>query len=125
MSCTSIADGIRPRKVDAKELIARAGESGAPAQKPPGVGRILDSSKLADVFGIDFGGADPKPSHIPAAKKGKSQAPRTYKSAKRVGKQSAHKKSGTPLSRLSRVSFPQLDANLTPSARSSGAGLTL
>src|SRR6266849_6549468 len=74
------------RKVDAKELIARAGESGAPAQKPPGVGRILDSSKLADVFGIDFGGADPKPSHIPAARKGKSLAPRTYKSAKRVGK---------------------------------------
>src|SRR5258708_10561965 len=70
MSCTSIAGGIRPRKVDAKELIARAGESGAPAQKPPGVGRILDSSRLADVFGIAFGGADPKPSHIPPPRKG-------------------------------------------------------
>jgi hypothetical protein len=33
------------RKVDAKELIARAGEGGAPVQKLPGAGRILDSSK--------------------------------------------------------------------------------
>jgi uncharacterized Zn finger protein len=45
------------RKVDAKELIARAGEGGTPVQKLPGAGRILDSSKLADVFGIDFGEA--------------------------------------------------------------------
>jgi len=82
------------RKVDAKELIARAGQSGAPAQKRPGAGRILDSSKLADVFGIDFGGVDPKPSHEPTAKKGKSVAPRKAKSANRVGKRSARGKSG-------------------------------
>jgi uncharacterized Zn finger protein len=42
------------RKVDAKELIARAGEGGFPVQKGPAAGRILDSSKLADVFGIDL-----------------------------------------------------------------------
>ncbi len=79
------------RKVDAKELIAGAGESGPAVQTLPGAGRILDSSKLADVFDIDFGGADPKPAH---AKKRKSLAPRADKSANRVGKQSARKKSG-------------------------------
>jgi len=42
------------RKVDAKELIARVGGGGVPAQKAPAAARILDSSKLADVFGIDL-----------------------------------------------------------------------
>lgn len=80
------------RKVDAKELIARAGETGVPVQKLPRAGRILDSSKLADVFGIDLSSADPKPSHKPVAKKSRPSAPRTDKSAKRVGKQSVRKK---------------------------------
>ena len=74
------------RQVDAQELIARAGEDGAPVQKLPDASRILDSSKLADVFGIDLGGADLKPSHIPGGKKMKSRAPRAYKSVKPVGK---------------------------------------
>jgi len=82
------------RKVDAKELIARAGEGGTPVQKLPNAGRILDSSKLADVFGIDFGGVDATPSHRPTAKKAKSVAPRKAKSANRVGKRSARGKSG-------------------------------
>jgi uncharacterized Zn finger protein len=82
------------RKVDAKELIARAGEGGTPVQKLPGAGRILDSSKLADVFGIDFGAADPKSSHKPIGKKRKSVAARKAKSANRVGKRSARGKSG-------------------------------
>jgi uncharacterized Zn finger protein len=81
------------RKVDAKELIARAGEGGTPVQKLPGAGRILDSSKLADVFGIDFGAADPKSSHKPIGKKRKSVAPRKAKPANRVGKRSARGKS--------------------------------
>jgi uncharacterized Zn finger protein len=81
------------RKVDAKELIARAGEGGTPVQKLPRAGRILDSSKLADVFGIDFGAADPKSSHKPIGKKRKSVAPRKAKSANRVGKRSARRKS--------------------------------
>jgi uncharacterized Zn finger protein len=82
------------RKVDAQELIARAGEGGTPAQKLPDAGRILDLSKLADVFGIDFGGVDAKLSQKPTAKKAKSVAPRKAKSAKRVGKRSARGKSG-------------------------------
>jgi uncharacterized Zn finger protein len=82
------------RKVDAKELVSRAEEGGALVQEPPRAGRILDSSKLADVFGIDLGCADPKPSHDPAAKKRKSRAPRAAKSATRVRKRSVRKKSG-------------------------------
>jgi uncharacterized Zn finger protein len=83
------------RKVDAKELIARAAEGGSPVQKLPGAGRILDSSKLADVFGIDFGAADPKSSHKPTGKKRKSVAPRkAAEAANRVGKRSARGKSG-------------------------------
>lgn len=82
------------RKVDAKELIARAGEGGTPVQKLPGAGRILDSSKLADVFGIDFGVADPKSSHKPIGKKRKSVAPRKAMSANRVDQRSTRGKSG-------------------------------
>ena len=82
------------RKVEAKELIAHAGEGAAPVQKLPDAGRILDSSKLADVFGIDFGGVDRNPSHRPTAKKAKSVAPRKAKSVNRVGKRSARGKSG-------------------------------
>ena len=82
------------RKVDAKELIARAGEGGTPVQKLPDSGRILDSSKLSDVFGIDFGGMDAKPTHKPGVKKAKSVAPRKAKSINRAGKRSARGKSG-------------------------------
>jgi len=82
------------RQVDMQELIARAGEGGAPVQKLTVAGRILNSSKLADVFGIDLDGADLKPSYKPAAKKTRSRAPRRYKSTKPVGKRSARKKSG-------------------------------
>lgn len=81
------------RKVDAKELIVRAGEGGMPVQKLPDAGRILDPSKLADVFGIDFGGVDPKPSHKPSAEKAESVASRRVKSANRVDKRSARGKS--------------------------------
>jgi uncharacterized Zn finger protein len=47
---------FRLRGVDAEELIAQAGEGAAPAAVGKGVGadRILDASKLTDVFGIDL-----------------------------------------------------------------------
>jgi uncharacterized Zn finger protein len=45
---------FRLRKVDAKELVARAGEGGFPIQQRPAASRILDSSKLAAVFGLDL-----------------------------------------------------------------------
>jgi uncharacterized Zn finger protein len=46
------------RKVDAKELIARAGGSDDLPRAAPRSSRILDSSTLADVFGIDLPGID-------------------------------------------------------------------
>ena len=57
------------RKVDAIELIARAGEGGTTVQKLPDTGRILESSKLSDVFGIDFGGMEAKPPYKRASRK--------------------------------------------------------
>lgn len=48
------------RKVDAKELIARAGEGDSLPRKAPRAARILDSSKLAGVFGIDLPGVKTK-----------------------------------------------------------------
>ena len=42
------------RKVDAKELIARAGEDAPLGRKAPAAARLLDSSALADIFGIDL-----------------------------------------------------------------------
>ena len=56
------------RKVDAKELIARAGEGDTLPQKAPRSTRILDSSKLADVFGIDLPAVAPRSSAMPRAK---------------------------------------------------------
>src|SRR5260370_22429795 len=69
------------RKVDAQELIAHSGEGAAPRQKLPDARRILDSPKLADVFGIDFGGVDRNPSHGPTSKKAKSVAPPNARTA--------------------------------------------
>src|ERR1700722_11228067 len=45
---------FRLRKVDAKELVARVGEGRLPIQQRPAASRILDSSKLAAVFGLDL-----------------------------------------------------------------------
>ena len=42
------------RGVDAKELVARAGEGLLPAKKSPATGKVLDDSMLADVFGIEM-----------------------------------------------------------------------
>ena len=56
------------RKVDAKELIARAGEGDALPQKAPRSARILESSKLTEVFGIDLPAVAPEASAMSAAK---------------------------------------------------------
>ena len=71
------------RKVDAKDLIARAGDGAAPTRKP-GAGRILDSSKLADVFGIDLAGVNTAPLDKRAAPSNKSSTPRKARAATRI-----------------------------------------
>ena len=45
------------RKVNAKDLVARAGAGLPLAQKAPAAGKILDQSKLAEVFGIEMADA--------------------------------------------------------------------
>ncbi len=45
------------RKVDAKDLVARAGAGLPLAKKAPAAGKILDQSKLAEVFGIEMADA--------------------------------------------------------------------
>jgi uncharacterized Zn finger protein len=71
------------RKVDAKELIARAGEGEALRQKVPKTGRILDSSRLADVFGIDLSGAEPMSAGEPV---GQAPCERKKPARRRKGK---------------------------------------
>jgi len=65
------------RKVDAQELIARAGEGGPPVRRSPSAGRVLGASNLAEVFGIDVAGpaATPAPARAPT-KAGKQTPPR-------------------------------------------------
>jgi uncharacterized Zn finger protein len=90
------------RKVDAKELIARAGEGNALAQKAPRAERILDSSKLADVFGIDLPGVDPmspakprsKPPVKPSVNRKMPSSPRKGKAATGKRARAARKQSG-------------------------------
>jgi len=86
------------RKVDAKELIARAGEAEAVPQKVPRAGRILDSSKLADVFGIDVVSGVPripvKAAAKPAAKGKKPSIARKGKAVIGMPARRARKKSG-------------------------------
>jgi hypothetical protein len=77
------------RKVDAKDLIAGAGEGGPPVHKAPGTGRILDSSRLADVFGIDMVGPGTKPRPARASRGARKKAPSPKRSKKASTKRKA------------------------------------
>jgi uncharacterized Zn finger protein len=79
------------RKVDAKELIARVGGGGAPDQKAPAAARILDSSKLADVFGIDLSTAATRGPETPVVRK-KPSASKKVKGAPRGAERSPSKR---------------------------------
>jgi uncharacterized Zn finger protein len=61
------------RKVDASELIAKAGEGGAAPHRAPSSARILDASKLTELFDIDVASAQSefprKPASAPQPKK--------------------------------------------------------
>jgi uncharacterized Zn finger protein len=62
------------RNVDAKELIAQADSGALPVMKGPASGRVLDSSNLADVFGIDLASEAAKPDLPKPAKSPKKAA---------------------------------------------------
>jgi uncharacterized Zn finger protein len=80
---------FRLRKVDAKELVARVGEGGLPLQQQPAASRILDSSKLADVFGLDLAPLEVK---TPTAAKAPGKS--TKKSSRKVAAAARKKKKG-------------------------------
>ena len=42
------------RKVDAKDLVARAGEGLPLPKKGPASGKVLDTAKIAGIFGIEM-----------------------------------------------------------------------
>jgi len=74
------------RKVDAKDLVARAGAGLPLAKKAPAAGKMLDQSKLAEVFGIEMADAavpDLRARAVPVKKKtpAKKKAPARNKKA--------------------------------------------
>jgi uncharacterized Zn finger protein len=87
---------FRLRKVDSKELVARVGEGGLPNQQRPAASRILDSSNLASVFGLDLATLDVK---TPTAGKAAGKSPKkvSRKAAERTT--SARKKKKSAMTR--------------------------
>lgn len=47
------------RRVDARQLVAQAGAGLSAARKAPAIGRVLDDTALADVFGIEMAEVSP------------------------------------------------------------------
>jgi len=74
------------RRVDAKDLVARAGKSLPLPKKEPRARRVLEDSKLSEIFGIEM--VEPAP--VPrargetAAAKSRSPTPRKVKAGKRT-----------------------------------------
>jgi len=80
------------RGVDAKDLIAKAGESTPPTRKRVASDRILDASKLTDVFGIDLVPFEtPAPQPTTPAKKLTPKAPPS-KRGRKAGKRARVKR---------------------------------
>ncbi len=55
------------RKVDERDLLARAGEGVPLAAKPPAASRILRDEQLGEVFGVDLAAADLADAPMPAS----------------------------------------------------------
>jgi uncharacterized Zn finger protein len=79
---------FRLRRVDPKELVAQAGTAMPKAGKGPAAGKVLDESRLADVFGIEIdAGVAPKKGVTPrkASAKVKSAVPAKVATPATVG----------------------------------------
>jgi hypothetical protein len=76
------------RKVDAKDLVARAGKTLPLPKKQPGTRRVLESSKLAELFGIEMAEADAAPGGRgkSTAVKGRASTRRKNKAGKTAGR---------------------------------------
>jgi len=82
------------RQVDAAELIAKVGASGPAVRKTPGAGRILESSKLADVFGIEIAGHAEEAPPAGAAARPRKKSPPTKRVKKASKKRKAPRRPG-------------------------------
>jgi uncharacterized Zn finger protein len=92
---------FRLRRVDSKELVARVGEGGLPIQQLPATSRILDSSKLAAVFGLDLA-----PLEVKTPTAGMAVVKSTKKSSRKAAESTTaarKKKKGTTARRRGRV----------------------
>ena len=81
------------RRVDAKDLVARAGAGLPLPKKGPAAGKVLDDAKLAGIFGIDIietSVADTRVKAPPAMRK----SPTAKKTLKRGKKSARRKKTG-------------------------------
>jgi uncharacterized Zn finger protein len=89
---------FRLRKVDAKELVARAGEGGVPIQQQqPAASRVLDSSKLAAVFGLDLVSLEAQPpAAAKAARKSAKKSSRKVTGSTAAARKNKKKKGATP-----------------------------
>jgi uncharacterized Zn finger protein len=82
------------RQVDAKELIARAGESGPSVRKAPPPSRILDASNLSEVFGIDLEDSASAPSSARASLRAINKTPPRRQANKASPKRTAERRTG-------------------------------
>ncbi|MGQ0652322.1 MAG: SWIM zinc finger family protein [Betaproteobacteria bacterium] len=77
------------RKVDAAELVARAGEDLPLAKKAPAAKRLLDHARIAEVFGIEMAGAATPSAPAPRASKKKTARKIATKAAKKTTRKAA------------------------------------
>jgi uncharacterized Zn finger protein len=100
------------RKVDAKDLVSQAGAGLPQAKKGPAAGKLLDSSSLADLFGIEMDeGAAPKkpavkpvaPSKAGAQMAAERQKPVVKEAAKKTVKKTAKAATATTTSKPASV----------------------
>jgi uncharacterized Zn finger protein len=88
------------RKVDAKDLVARAGQSLPLSEKRPAAARVLESSKLAEIFGIEM--AEPialAPARRKATTTKKKSVAQKKSQAARIAKQASARKRRAPAAR--------------------------
>jgi uncharacterized Zn finger protein len=92
------------RNVDAKELIAHAEAGGLQVEKGPAAGRVLESSNLADVFGIDLAPITGKPN---PPRRTESPKKRMNTAVRKVAKKSAAARSTAPAEATTRQVAPR------------------
>ena len=95
------------RKVDAKDLVARAGAGLPLATKAPAAGKTLDPSKLAEVFGIEMADVIEPELHAKAPTARKKATAKTPRIPKQVPVKTAAVRKKKVLKRKAATSAPK------------------